>query len=465
METGSVSTTLSTGASTEVEMEGRREGMEITVAGAEVDPRQDDTRVNIVQFPSTPILPSGSSQTSPDLALDYQLTTYPTPSPSNPTFTYEPYNSNSNPPQLQQFSSHSLRSPRLSSSSSSHSPPSSRFSSTNSTYPAYPPPPHTQANSTTIARYSHHFNPQTSVAAAVANFRPSSRDVISGIAPHVFDERRRRRQRRDSSSTRRSSNHYHYYGRDSSPGPGSRSRSRSRSQSHRSSSLESSSRPTSVARYAVTCESSPLRVSAVIAVEDLDLFLDSTNTDTINKGNQDVVGTHGNENHHQELQRRSSATTRTQKSSSSSSSSSSSMQRPRTATGTERQSIEASHKRTFRFGSIRRNATTKVRGQKSQRRGSSSSDTHSVHSVNSVSSSSQSTRRRRNSLNVKMDSWKMGLKSLMMLDMHLLKWVLPFRFVSYLRLPLVFLYVRFLLLSFSSRSFTYICGYDRHLFT
>ncbi|KAG2023890.1 hypothetical protein CC2G_001496 [Coprinopsis cinerea AmutBmut pab1-1] len=33
---------------------------------------------------------------------------------------------------------------------------------------------------------------QTTVAQAVAAFRPSPRDVISGIAPHLFDERRRR---------------------------------------------------------------------------------------------------------------------------------------------------------------------------------------------------------------------------------------------------------------------------------
>ena len=30
-------------------------------------------------------------------------------------------------------------------------------------------------------------------AEAIANFKPSPRDVISGIAPHVFDERKRRR--------------------------------------------------------------------------------------------------------------------------------------------------------------------------------------------------------------------------------------------------------------------------------
>ena len=33
----------------------------------------------------------------------------------------------------------------------------------------------------------------STTAQAIANFKPSPRDVISGIAPHVFDERRRRR--------------------------------------------------------------------------------------------------------------------------------------------------------------------------------------------------------------------------------------------------------------------------------
>lgn len=37
-------------------------------------------------------------------------------------------------------------------------------------------------------------------AEAIANFKPTPRDVISGIAPHVFDERKRRRSRRRASS-------------------------------------------------------------------------------------------------------------------------------------------------------------------------------------------------------------------------------------------------------------------------
>ena len=40
-------------------------------------------------------------------------------------------------------------------------------------------------------------------AEAIANFKPTHREVICGIAPHVFDERKRRRsQRRVSSSSR-----------------------------------------------------------------------------------------------------------------------------------------------------------------------------------------------------------------------------------------------------------------------
>lgn len=35
----------------------------------------------------------------------------------------------------------------------------------------------------------------SSLASAIANFKPSSREVISGIAPHVFDERRKRRKK------------------------------------------------------------------------------------------------------------------------------------------------------------------------------------------------------------------------------------------------------------------------------
>jgi hypothetical protein len=40
-------------------------------------------------------------------------------------------------------------------------------------------------------------------AEAIANFKPTHREVISGIAPHVFDERKRRRSQRRASSLSR----------------------------------------------------------------------------------------------------------------------------------------------------------------------------------------------------------------------------------------------------------------------
>ena len=45
-------------------------------------------------------------------------------------------------------------------------------------------------------------------AEAIANFKPTHREVISGIAPHVFDERKRRRSQRRASSLSRP---YWYY--------------------------------------------------------------------------------------------------------------------------------------------------------------------------------------------------------------------------------------------------------------
>ena len=40
-------------------------------------------------------------------------------------------------------------------------------------------------------------------AEAIANFKPTHREVISGIAPHVFDERKRRRSQRRASTPSR----------------------------------------------------------------------------------------------------------------------------------------------------------------------------------------------------------------------------------------------------------------------
>lgn len=45
----------------------------------------------------------------------------------------------------------------------------------------------------------------SAISAAIAKFRPTPKEVISGIAPHVFDERRRRRKR---SHSPRPASHY-----------------------------------------------------------------------------------------------------------------------------------------------------------------------------------------------------------------------------------------------------------------
>ncbi|KAF8168508.1 hypothetical protein B0H34DRAFT_62317 [Crassisporium funariophilum] len=41
----------------------------------------------------------------------------------------------------------------------------------------------------------------STTAEAIANFKPTSREVISGIAPHVFDERKRRKSQRRASGS------------------------------------------------------------------------------------------------------------------------------------------------------------------------------------------------------------------------------------------------------------------------
>jgi len=62
----------------------------------------------------------------------------------------------------------------------------------------------TQFNVGIVASLSHaDVKVSATTAEAIANFKPTHRQVISGIAPHVFDERKRRRsQRRTSSSSR-----------------------------------------------------------------------------------------------------------------------------------------------------------------------------------------------------------------------------------------------------------------------
>ncbi|KAF9032459.1 hypothetical protein BDZ89DRAFT_578559 [Hymenopellis radicata] len=44
---------------------------------------------------------------------------------------------------------------------------------------------------------------QATLSAAIANFKPTPKEVISGIAPHVFDDRRVRRRRNSTGRPRR----------------------------------------------------------------------------------------------------------------------------------------------------------------------------------------------------------------------------------------------------------------------
>ncbi|EEB96013.1 hypothetical protein MPER_04926, partial [Moniliophthora perniciosa FA553] len=115
--------------------------------------------------------------------------------------------------------------------------------------PPVPFPSHGQSSSTNsipgTASNNPPMNAQTSIEVAAANFRPSPKDVISGIAPHVFDERRRRRRRSSGSSQRRVSRP-----------------PLTRSPSQRS------------FRAIPSCESSPLRLSVAIAtVDGLEIIL------------------------------------------------------------------------------------------------------------------------------------------------------------------------------------------------
>ncbi|KAF9074086.1 hypothetical protein BDP27DRAFT_1416763 [Rhodocollybia butyracea] len=103
-------------------------------------------------------------------------------------------------------------------------------------------------------------------AASIANFRPTSKEVISGIAPHVFDERRskaktqRRRaqlNKRPATAPRLGYDFYHtgLAGIHGTAGP------------RRRSSFDSITSCYTTTRNWGT---SPLRVSAVITVEDID---------------------------------------------------------------------------------------------------------------------------------------------------------------------------------------------------
>ncbi|KAF8642868.1 hypothetical protein AX16_009374 [Volvariella volvacea WC 439] len=99
-----------------------------------------------------------------------------------------------------------------------------------------------------------------SVALAIANFRPTSREVISGIAPHVFDERPRRRRRS------RSPRPYWY------PHGHANSISGMDCSDYAREGIIGAA-PGGTTKAASLKASSPLRMSAVISLEDCSIFV------------------------------------------------------------------------------------------------------------------------------------------------------------------------------------------------
>lgn len=119
----------------------------------------------------------------------------------------------------------------------------------------------------------------SSTALAIANFRPTSKEVISGIAPHVFDERRTRSRRSRSRNGRRRSAGMAGVGAVYTAGDGlDLSRRRSRSLEGIGSGFGSIPRSTFRTNSATSVSyskwgASPLRLSAVVTVEDIDRLL------------------------------------------------------------------------------------------------------------------------------------------------------------------------------------------------
>ncbi|KAE9386364.1 hypothetical protein BT96DRAFT_1006154 [Gymnopus androsaceus JB14] len=119
----------------------------------------------------------------------------------------------------------------------------------------------------------------SSTALAIANFRPTSKEVISGIAPHVFDERRTRSRRSRSRNGRRRSAGMAGVGAVYTAGDGLElSRRRSRSLEGIGSGFGSIPRSTFRTNSATSVSyskwgASPLRLSAVVTVEDIDRLL------------------------------------------------------------------------------------------------------------------------------------------------------------------------------------------------
>ncbi|KAJ3794356.1 hypothetical protein GGU11DRAFT_845060 [Lentinula aff. detonsa] len=123
------------------------------------------------------------------------------------------------------------------------------------------------------------------LATAIANFRPTPKEIINGIAPHVFDERRTRSRRRRSLSRRGSigrgrpsSASYDFYHPGLAGIHGSAGYQTHSGLSRRSSRTFDGSipRPATAPSYSASSMkfgTSPLRVSAVITVEDIDTLL------------------------------------------------------------------------------------------------------------------------------------------------------------------------------------------------
>ncbi|KAJ3970305.1 hypothetical protein EV361DRAFT_995180 [Lentinula raphanica] len=122
----------------------------------------------------------------------------------------------------------------------------------------------------------------TDLATAIANFRPTPKEIINGIAPHVFDERRTRSRRRRSLSRRGSigrgrpsSVSYDFYHPGLAGIHGSAGYSAHTGPTRRSSgsSLRPATAPYYTAAGSMKYGTSPLRISAVITVEDIDALL------------------------------------------------------------------------------------------------------------------------------------------------------------------------------------------------
>jgi hypothetical protein len=138
----------------------------------------------------------------------------------------------------------------------------------------------TNSHKDELAQPSSTASPSIDLAAALANFRVTPKEVVAGIAPHVFDERRTRskmRRRSNSMNNRRERSlgrrpSYDFYhsglaGIHGSAGNGYYSR-----RSSRSSFDGYTPRPAS--SPSMKSGASPLRLSAVITVEDIDKLFD-----------------------------------------------------------------------------------------------------------------------------------------------------------------------------------------------